>query len=180
MCAITHSTTTSICKWSKERRGANVSYQTSTETFFPSNPPVIRPSFGQRTSCTVLPSEHDGKFHSLPLTICLFIYTLFNDAFSVTQEYFASYERMIDELEGIWRKRSLPNLRYCPHVRFKVLTAASMMFRAVFWVILPCKMTVDRRFIGAYCLHHQGLLIPDDGGSTHLWNVGRQSFYMAV
>jgi hypothetical protein len=25
-----------------------------------------------------------------------------------------------------------------------------------------------------------GSLIPDDGGSTHLWNVGRQSFYMAV
>jgi hypothetical protein len=31
-----------------------------------------------------------------------------------------------------------------------------MMFRAVFWVILPCKMIVDRRFRGAYCLHHQG------------------------
>jgi hypothetical protein len=25
-----------------------------------------------------------------------------------------------------------------------------------------------------------GLFIPDDGGSTHLWNVGRQSFYTAV
>jgi hypothetical protein len=25
-----------------------------------------------------------------------------------------------------------------------------------------------------------GSLIPDDGGSTHLWNVGRQSFYMVV
>jgi hypothetical protein len=24
--------------------------------------------------------------------------------------------------------------------RFQVLTAASMMFRAVFWVVLPCKM----------------------------------------
>jgi hypothetical protein len=24
------------------------------------------------------------------------------------------------------------------YVRFQVLTAASMMFRAVFWVILPC------------------------------------------
>jgi hypothetical protein len=31
-------------------------------------------------------------------------------------------------------------------VRFQVLTAASMMFRVVFWVILPCKMIVDRRF----------------------------------
>jgi hypothetical protein len=30
------------------------------------------------------------------------------------------------------------------------------MFRAVFWFILPCKMIVDRRFRGAYCLHHQG------------------------
>jgi hypothetical protein len=42
------------------------------------------------------------------------------------------------------------------HLRFQVLTAASMMFRAVFWVILPCKMIVGRRFRGAYCLHHQG------------------------
>jgi hypothetical protein len=41
-------------------------------------------------------------------------------------------------------------------VRFQVLTAASMMFRAVFWVVLPCKVIVDRRFRGAYCLHHQG------------------------
>jgi hypothetical protein len=31
-------------------------------------------------------------------------------------------------------------------VRFQVLTAASMMFRVVFWDILPCKMIVDRRF----------------------------------
>jgi hypothetical protein len=31
-----------------------------------------------------------------------------------------------------------------------------VMFRVVFWVILPCKMIVDRRFRGAYCLHHQG------------------------
>jgi hypothetical protein len=42
------------------------------------------------------------------------------------------------------------------YVRFQVLTAASMMFRAVFWVILPCEMIVDRRFRGAYCLHRQG------------------------
>jgi hypothetical protein len=36
---------------------------------------------------------------------------------------------------------------YC--VRFQVLTAASMMFRAVFWVVLPCKMIVDRPFYTA-------------------------------
>jgi hypothetical protein len=41
-------------------------------------------------------------------------------------------------------------------VRFQVLTAASMMFRAVFWVILPCRKIIDRRFRGEYCLHHQG------------------------
>jgi hypothetical protein len=38
-------------------------------------------------------------------------------------------------------------------VRFQVLTAACMMFRVVFWDILPCKMIVDRRFRVAYCLH---------------------------
>jgi hypothetical protein len=31
-----------------------------------------------------------------------------------------------------------------------------LLFRVVFWVILPCKMIVDRYFRGAYCLHHQG------------------------
>jgi hypothetical protein len=49
------------------------------------------------------------------------------------------------------KKYELENIHV--HVRFQVLTAASMMFRAVFWVILPCKMIVDRRFRGAYCLH---------------------------
>jgi hypothetical protein len=39
------------------------------------------------------------------------------------------------------------------HVRFQVLTAASMMFRIVFWDVLPCKIVVDRRFRGTYCLH---------------------------
>jgi hypothetical protein len=29
-------------------------------------------------------------------------------------------------------------------------------------------------------LQSLGLLIPDDGGITHFWNVGRQSFYTAV
>jgi hypothetical protein len=38
-----------------------------------------------------------------------------------------------------------------------------MMFRIVFWDVLLCKMIVDRRFRGAYCLHHE-------------W----QSFYTAV
>jgi hypothetical protein len=40
-------------------------------------------------------------------------------------------------------------------VRFQVLTAASMMFRVVFWDILPCKTIIDRRFRGMCCLHHR-------------------------
>jgi hypothetical protein len=35
-----------------------------------------------------------------------------------------------------------------------------MMFRVVFWDILPCKMIVDRRFRGAYCL-------PEDNSEHH-------------
>jgi hypothetical protein len=44
--------------------------------------------------------------------------------------------------------------RQFKYVRFHVLTAASM-FRIVFWDVLPCKIIVDRRFRGAYCLLHQ-------------------------
>jgi hypothetical protein len=154
----------------------------------------------------------------------------------------------------IW---TLPRFQRTYSLRFQVLTAASMMFRVVFWDILPCKMIVDkarrnpppkdswyiwpvvisrshwyhpglstRPFQGLNCIHltsspdiplsllleptthchwpvpslsslsktgHLGTgllykpdpfvlgsLIPDDGGSTHLWNVGRQSFYTAV
>jgi hypothetical protein len=51
-------------------------------------------------------------------------------------------------------------------------------FRFVFWDVLPCKIIVDRRFRGTCCLHHHHR--PDDGGSTYLWNVGPQLFYMAV
>jgi hypothetical protein len=41
-------------------------------------------------------------------------------------------------------------------MRFQVLTAASMKFR-VFWDVAPCShIELDRRFRGAYCLHHQG------------------------
>jgi hypothetical protein len=43
-------------------------------------------------------------------------------------------------------------------VRFQVLTAASMKFRVI-WDVVPCShVEVDRRFRGAYCLHHR----PDD------------------
>jgi hypothetical protein len=66
-------------------------------------------------------------------------------------------------------------------------------FKIVFWDVLPCKITVDRRFRGTCCLHHQGWtgvkelglslpssatvkVRPDVGGSTYHWNVGRQLF----
>jgi hypothetical protein len=49
------------------------------------------------------------------------------------------------------------------------------MFRVVFWDKLPCKMIVDCRFRGAYCLHHQGCstiiftrqYIPEDNSEHH-------------
>jgi hypothetical protein len=50
------------------------------------------------------------------------------------------------------------------HVRFQVITAASMKM-AVFWVVVPCSLLeVYQRFRSACCLHHR----PDDGGSKHL------------
>jgi hypothetical protein len=55
-------------------------------------------------------------------------------------------------------------------VTFQVLTAASTKFRSVFWDVLPCKIIIDN------CTSSG----PDDGGSTYLWNVGRQLFYKAV
>jgi hypothetical protein len=72
-------------------------------------------------------------------------------------------------------------------VWLQVLTAASNKNRA-FWDKTPRSLVgLDRRFRGAYCLRHQdyssfwnvGLYLLDytlynrnDGGSTHLWNVG--------
>jgi hypothetical protein len=53
----------------------------------------------------------------------------------------ASYSLSGDVISSAGKKISL--------VRFQVLTAASMMFRVVFWDILPCKMIVDRHFRGA-------------------------------
>jgi hypothetical protein len=46
------------------------------------------------------------------------------------------------------------------------------MKKISFWDIVPCRLVVvDRRFKGVYCLLCQGDL-PDNGGSTHLRNVG--------
>jgi hypothetical protein len=31
-----------------------------------------------------------------------------------------------------------------------------MKFKIIFWDVLPCKIIVDRRFRGTFCLHNQG------------------------
>jgi hypothetical protein len=49
-------------------------------------------------------------------------------------------------------------------VRFQVLTAARIKFRVFSDIATCCFIRVNRRFIGAYFLQHQG----DDRGSTHL------------
>jgi hypothetical protein len=50
------------------------------------------------------------------------------------------------------------------YVTFQFLTAANINLTAS-WAVGPCNIfEVERRFSGAYCLHHQG----NDGGSTHL------------
>jgi hypothetical protein len=41
-------------------------------------------------------------------------------------------------------------------VRFEVLTAATIKM-VVFWVVAPCNLVeVNKRFRGAYYLHHKG------------------------
>jgi hypothetical protein len=52
-------------------------------------------------------------------------------------------------------------------MRFQVLTATRIK-TTVFWDVAPCSLVeTDRRFRGAFCLHHQGRR-PDYGGSKHL------------
>jgi hypothetical protein len=49
-----------------------------------------------------------------------------------------------------------------------------MKFRIVFWDVLSCKIIVDRRFRGTFCLHHQGLSEPSAKGSQlyrRTWNL---------
>jgi hypothetical protein len=53
-----------------------------------------------------------------------------------------------------------------------------------FWDIVPCSVGVDRRFRGAYCLHHQGddikmfiFLIME---AVHAFNVQILVLYMCI
>jgi hypothetical protein len=59
---------------------------------------------------------------------------------------------MFKELIAVYSGNSMKHCKYKVQnncVRFQVLMAASMMFRIVFWDVLPCKIIVDRRFRGA-------------------------------
>jgi hypothetical protein len=48
-------------------------------------------------------------------------------------------------------------------LRFQIIAAAGMMM-AAYWDVAPCIIVeADRRFRGAYCVHHR-----PDGSSTHL------------
>jgi hypothetical protein len=58
---------------------------------------------------------------------------------------------------------------YSTHVDLTTRTSALKLQEVVkisiFWDVAPCSIVeVDRRFRGAYCLHHQG----DEAGSKHL------------
>jgi hypothetical protein len=57
-------------------------------------------------------------------------------------------------------------------VRFQVLTAASMMFRAVVWVILPCKM-IDGSLTQKTALNNPFIYLRDE-------TDGPNSFYMTL
>jgi hypothetical protein len=49
--------------------------------------------------------------------------------------------------------------------RFEVITAVSLKMVVSWDLSLYSLVNVDRRFRGAYCLHHQG---PDNGGGKFL------------
>jgi hypothetical protein len=54
---------------------------------------------------------------------------------------------------SIWERKILRKIYGANkegNVRFQVLTVASMMFRIVFWDVLPCKMIVDNHFTQQY------------------------------
>jgi hypothetical protein len=53
-------------------------------------------------------------------------------------------------------------------------------FHAVLWNVDNNQELVQRNFDSRVVIISSAHIIPDDGGSTHLWNVGRQLFYTAV
>jgi hypothetical protein len=53
----------------------------------------------------------------------------------------------------VWRKCNY-------QIYVTLVSVLVLMFRIVFWDVLPCKIIVDRRFRGAYCLHHHPSVHP--------------------
>jgi hypothetical protein len=51
------------------------------------------------------------------------------------------------------------------------LICTSIMFRIVFCDILPCKMIVDRRFRGAYCLHRSTVILHGSISQKTILNI---------
>jgi hypothetical protein len=50
-----------------------------------------------------------------------------------------------------------------------ILEPYNVLKMTVCWDVAPCSLVeIDRRFRGAYSLHHQDVHRPDDGGSKHL------------
>jgi hypothetical protein len=59
--------------------------------------------------------------------------------------------------------------------------SASFLFTSASEADTPLNPQTNlRNDVQSCLLGYTASIIPDDGGSTHLWNVGRQSFYTAV
>jgi hypothetical protein len=54
----------------------------------------------------------------------------------------------------------------------------------VFWDIAPCRLGVDRRFRGAYCLYRQGTLTMEAVGTSDMSNsdfrFSNHKYYMPI
>jgi hypothetical protein len=141
--------------------------------------------------CFLIAGDITGQFRSLDFRIPLRKF-LAKDAQPVTKFRALYGTRMFVTVFTRARHWSLSWARWI-HVRFQVLAAASVKF-GVFWDVAPCSLVgVDRRFRGVYCLHHQAddsvvrtasiramNHLPDDAGSTYLWNVGLLGDYTAL
>jgi hypothetical protein len=81
------------------------------------------------------------------------------------------YKSVAGKLTAIRITLAQPDICF---VRFQVLTAASMKFR-VFWDVATCShVEVDRRFRGAYCLHHHrpdNAVCTSELATVRTWNL---------
>jgi hypothetical protein len=59
-------------------------------------------------------------------------------------------------------------LKLGKYVRFEIFIAVTMK-NAVFWDVVPCKSSVNRRFGGTYRLHLKGRKIREQGTNVSRW-----------